>query len=105
MSKIYKVVFAASARKDLKEIVRFFKNEAQEINIAKRQIAKIKEAVFALAQMPYRHEAVKDEYLKSKGMYKLPIDNYMVIYIVSEEKNTVEIVRVINQRRDWINLI
>ena len=50
--------------------------------------------------MPDRHEAMEREPWKSMGMRKLPVDNYIVFYIVDHDKKVVTVVRIVYGGRD-----
>lgn len=55
--------------------------------------------------MPLRYPIVDWEPWKSIEMHKLPIDNFIVFYIVSNEKHLVTIVRILYGGRDIKNSV
>lgn len=58
-----------------------------------------------LQELPKRNALVSDERLELQRIRRTFIDNYIVFYIVTEEKETVTIVRILYKRRDWVNLL
>jgi toxin ParE1/3/4 len=55
--------------------------------------------------MPLRNALVADERLSYKEIRKIIVDNYIVLYVVSEESKTVTIIRILYSRRHWLNLL
>ena len=66
---------------------------------------RIREAVRKLDTMPERHESVDWEPWSSIGMHKLPVDNYIVFYLVDNVKRTVTVIRVLYGGRDIEEII
>lgn len=46
-----------------------------------------------------------DEYLRNKGYRKLIVDNYIVFYLIWEEKKQVIIMRVLYGKQKYENLL
>jgi len=86
---------------DLFKITEYIARELREPAIAQKLVSKIKEAVMSLAEMPTRYAMVADERLAVQGIRKLPVENYIVFYVVSEKDGTVTVVRILYGRRDW----
>ncbi len=104
MSK-YDIEIAEPAERDLFEIGNYITKEPLEPNIAKKVIGKIGDAILKLEELPFRNGLVSDERLAHLGIRRIMVHNYTVFYIVSEAKTTVTIVRIIYNRRDWINIL
>ena len=58
-----------------------------------------------LEELPFRNALVLDERLAYQGIRRILIDNYIVFYVVNDEKKIVTVVRILYNRRDWINLL
>ncbi len=99
----YRVWLTQSAMQDLKDIASYLAQERREPSAAQTLVKKIKTAVMSLARFPLRHNLVADEHLAAQGFRKIPIDNYLVFYLVSEREQTVTVVRILYGRRDWIH--
>lgn len=67
---------------------------------ARGQVNRLRDAVRKLDTMPERHEVVDWEPWLSMGMRKLPVDNYMVFYLVNDDDKTVTVIRVFYGGRD-----
>ena len=101
----YKVMISEAADADLGEIADYIAVNLQEPAIALKQIGRIKDAMMSLRTMPERHGVVLDKYLASRGIRLLPVDNYLVFYIVNKATEAISIVRVLHGRREWETLL
>ncbi|NPV91004.1 MAG: type II toxin-antitoxin system RelE/ParE family toxin [Firmicutes bacterium] len=103
--KRYRVLMAEPAAEDLFKIAEYIAWELRDPAAAQKLVGKIKEAVMSLAELPIRYATVADEHLATRGIRKLPIGNYIVFYVVSENDGTVTVVRILYGRRDWEHLL
>jgi addiction module RelE/StbE family toxin len=93
----YEVVYLPAAKKDLNEIISYIQTDAPEA--ALNFLDKIDENISHLKHFPYKGKKPEDESLKSKGYQMLVIGNYLVFYVVFENKKIVEIRRIIHGKR------
>jgi len=103
--RTYSIEITEPAENDLSEIGFYIAKELLEPNIAKEIVNKIAEAIFTLEELPLRFALVTDERLASQGIRKIIIDNYIVFYIVEEDRKIVTVLRILFGRRDWVNLL
>ncbi|EYE87792.1 translation repressor RelE [Fervidicella metallireducens AeB] len=101
----YDIQITEPAERDLYEIGVYISKEFLEPETAKKVISKIAKGINSLENMPLRNSLVADDRLANKGVRKIMVDNYIVFYIVTEESKTVTIIRILYNRRDWINLL
>lgn len=101
----YSIEITEPAENDLSEVGLYISKELLEPNIAKKIVNKIGEEILTLEELPLRHALVGDEILASQGIRKIIIDNYIVFYIVKEERKKVTVLRILCGRRDWMNLL
>ncbi|MTI59148.1 MAG: type II toxin-antitoxin system RelE/ParE family toxin [Firmicutes bacterium] len=101
----YNIDITKPAEKDLYEIGKYIANELLELDKAVGVVDKIANEIFKLKEMPFRNAIVDDDKLASQGIRKFLIDNYIVFYVVNKEKKKVTIVRILYNRRDWINIL
>ncbi len=104
MSK-YEIKITESAENDLFKIGNYIAKELLELEIARKIVDEIGQAILSLEEMPLRNNLVDDERLALQGIRKLLINNYIVFYIVTEEDKIVTIIRILYGKRDWVNLI
>lgn len=101
----YSVHISELAESDLKEIGRYIAEELLEPTIALKLVDKVGDAALSLEEMPQRNALVADERLSTSGIRKLLVDNYFIFYVISEEKKTVIVIRILYGRRDWHALL
>lgn len=97
---IYDVNIAEQARLDLKLIYGYIANTLMEPVIAEKQYTRIETAVYSLDQMPERFRQYEKEPWRSRNLRIMPVDNYLVFYLVDNEKRTVTVIRIMYGRRD-----
>jgi len=103
--KDYDIIITGAAEQDLIEITNYIIKKHGETPFARKVINKIGDAISNLEKLPFNHALVNDEKLVTTGIRKVMIDNYIVFYIASEKDKTVSIVRVLNIRRNWDDLL
>jgi len=97
----YKSDITKPAELDIAEAVRYIAIELRNLTAANNLLDDIEKAVESLNKMPKRYPLVKDEFLASLGFRFMPVNNYLVFYIVRDEKKTVTVERVLHSRRNW----
>lgn len=105
MSLIYRLVITELAEADLRGIANYIANELLEPTTARKMIARIAEAIFQLEQMPFRNGLVRDERLAAEGIRYLPVQSYIVFYVISNNEETVTVIRILYGKRQWKSLL
>lgn len=101
----YKIEFSKEAKKDLIDIVTYIKYNLQEPNIAKKINIKIKDAIYSLCENPKSHPIIDDKHLKQLKIRKFIIDNYIVFYQIEDINKKIYIIRIMYEKRNWMNLL
>jgi len=70
---------------DLLKIAEYIARELREPATAQKLVGKIKEALMSLVEMPARYATVADERLAAQGIRKLPVENCILFYVISEK--------------------
>jgi addiction module RelE/StbE family toxin len=96
---------AESAQRDVLDIARYIYAELSAPKAALEMVDKLDDGMRSLETNPNRHALVRDDRLAAKGYRALPVQDYLVFYKVNEQKMLVDIVRILYNRRDWVNLI
>jgi toxin ParE1/3/4 len=94
MGMSYKIIYTEESEQDLVNVYRYIAMNLLMPETAKKQIDRIMNAIKGLDELPLRHKLYQDEPWHSKGLRVLPVDSYLVFYIVIEEEKTVAIVRI-----------
>lgn len=100
MSDPYNVVYSPEALSDLKDIYAYIAQELMIPDTALNQANRIRKEIRSLDFMPSRYALVDWEPWKSMGMHKVPVDNFVVFYMVDSDFMTVAIIRIVYGGRD-----
>jgi toxin ParE1/3/4 len=90
----YKIVLTKQADTDLRGIYEYIAFNLLEPETAARQLGRIEKGILSLAEMPERFRAFEKEPWYSRGLRKMPVDNFIVFYIPNAEDQTVTVTRV-----------
>ena len=101
----YTIKMTPKASEDLDNIYRYISEELFAASSAANILKKIEKGIMGLKKFPFSCNYVADEYLRNKGYRKLIVDNYIVFYLVEEEKEQVIIMRVLYGKQKYENLL
>jgi len=76
-------------------IAQYISNELLSPNAAKKLITKMLPSISSIDSFPKRYKLCEYENWKSLGHRILPVENYLVFYIVDEINNVVKTYRII----------
>ena len=102
---MYHIDITEPAENDINEAVKYITDQLLNPSAAGKLIDDVEYAIYSLADMPQRHALVRDEDLAGLGFRFMPVKNYLVFYIIREEKKTVVIQRFLYNRRDWTTIL
>lgn len=105
MTDSYKVGYSVDALDDLREIYSYIAYELLVPDTAVAQLGRIRREVRSLNFMPTRCALVSWEPWHSMKMHQLPVDNFIVYYLVDDEKRAVTVVRIFYGGRDIEGII
>ena len=101
MAKKYKVLVYPSAQKDLNEIKNYFSNILK--TSSNSVFKKFLEQVQILKEHPLVYPVHQDSLLKLIGYRVVPIDKYLMFYVVKGD--SVQIHRVLYAKRNYVQLL
>ena len=96
----YEVVTTAQADDDLRDIYEHIAFELLAPENAAGQLDRIEEAAVSLEDFPDRYRLYEDEPWHSRGLRVLPVDNYVIFYIVKDDTRVVTIIRIMYYGRN-----
>ena len=105
MTENYKVGYSEDALDDLRKIYAYIANELLVTETAAAQVDRIRKEVRSLNFMPARYTLVEWEPWHSMKMHQLPVDNFIVYYLVDDQEMAVTVVRVFYGGRDIEGII
>ncbi len=102
---MYRINVAALAHHDLDQIVSYIAINLTSPIAATNLIDEIEKCYDHLRRNPYMYAKCQDVRLEKEGYRKISIKNYILVYKVSEETKTVNIMRIFYGAQDYLNLI
>ncbi|WP_454962203.1 type II toxin-antitoxin system RelE/ParE family toxin [Eggerthia catenaformis] len=105
MTDSYKVGYSINALDDLREIYAYIANKLLIPETATAQLGRIRKEVHSLDFMPTRYALVEWGPWHSMKIHQLPVDNFIVYYLVDDEERTVTIARIFYGGRDIEGII
>ncbi len=105
MTASYKISYSVDALSDLREIFTYIADELLVPETAEAQVGRIRKEVRSLNLMPARYALVEWEPWHSMGMHQLPVNNFIVYYLVDEVEEKVTVVRIFYGGRDIEEII
>lgn len=101
---LYRVEYSQEALVDIKSIYTYISQILHAPLTARRQVNRIRKEIRDLEAFPTRYVLVEWEPWASMKMHRLPIDNYVVFYLVNEQAMAVKIVRIVYGGRNLEDL-
>lgn len=101
----YNLVITKPAEKDLADILQYISKDLSAPKAANDLLDDILRCYDNISSNPLVYALCDNDRLKSKEYRKALIKNYIMLYRVDEEKQTIYIMRFIYGRRDYINLL
>ncbi|SDK09155.1 type II toxin-antitoxin system RelE/ParE family toxin [Natronincola ferrireducens] len=101
----YSIKMTPRAVADLDNIFKYISEELFAASVAGNILERIEREIMRLKDFPFSCNYVADEYLRNKGYRKLIVDNYIVFYLVEEEKKQAIIMRVLYGKQKYENLL
>lgn len=101
----YTVWYSPVSKQDLKSIYTYIAYELRAKDNARGQTDRIRKSIRALSDLPERYALVDWEPWRGMGMRKMPVNHYLVYYLVRHETKEVEIVRIFYGGRDVSRIV
>ena len=105
MTDSQNVGYSVDALGDLREIYSYIANELLVPETAAAQLGRIRKEVRSLDFMPARYTLVEWEPWHSMKMHQLPVENFIVYYLVDDKERTVTVARIFYGGRDIEGII
>ena len=101
----YQVIITKKAIGDLRRALNYIakylynKTAARNLNVNFYSFAE------GLAYFPHRYPIVSEPLLHSLQVRYIPIDNYILFFIIDETKNQIQILRFLHSRSEWRKIL
>ena len=98
----YEVKLTAQAIEQVQEIVRYISHILLVPETARKWADTLQPEIAKLDFMPTRYPLTEEEPWHKKGIRKMSFKNFLVYYLIDEEKDAVWVTAVVYGRRDQI---
>jgi plasmid stabilization system protein ParE len=102
---MYQVKITDIAEEDILSTVKYISNELKAPIAANNLLDEIEKYEKILEKTPNMYSFVPDDYLRLKKVRFVGIKNYLMFYIIEEDKEIVNVIRFLYGRRDWKNIL
>lgn len=99
--KEYNVFISRKAISDLRDIKYYMETTLTEKNVITNTISKLKNEITSLNTMPQRFPIISDNYLRALKIRKHICNNYIIFYNVDTRNYTVNVIRILQAKRNW----
>ncbi len=100
-SKQYKVRIYPSAENDLLEIREYFEHKLK--TSPNKLFQKFLETIDLIEENPFIYPLLKDPYLNQIGYRMIPVDNFLVFYVIADEE--IQLHRFLYGKRDYLLIL
>ena len=101
----YEVKLTPQAIRQIKETVQYISKILLEPETARNLADTLQREIRGLDHMPLRYPLVEEEPWHTKGLRKMTVKNFLVYYMINEEKKIVWVTMVIYGRRDQVTAL
>lgn len=97
----YSVRILPAAVEDLQSIYDYIAYKLQSVINAENQLKRLQDEISKLDFMPESFRVYQKEPWKSRGLRFFSVDNYIVFYIVDNDRNEVHVLRILYGKMDF----
>ena len=101
----YEVKLTTQAIEQIEEIVQYISKILLVPETARKWTDTLQCEISKLNSMPSRYPLTEEEPWHTKGIHKMPFKNFLIYYLIDEDKKAVWITAVIYGRRDQITAL
>ncbi|MGM9540188.1 type II toxin-antitoxin system RelE/ParE family toxin [Anaerovibrio sp.] len=97
---IYEIIITEQADADLRGIYEYIAFELMSPDNAAGQLERLEDSITGLEKFPEKFKVYEKEPWHGRGLRVMPVDSYLVFYIVNKELGNATILRVMYAGRD-----
>jgi plasmid stabilization system protein ParE len=101
----FKLILSIEAERDIEEIVQYIAIELKNPGAAAGFLDDVEKSCLNIVQSPRMYSFCNDEQLRKKDYHKVLLKNYIMVYRVSDDKESVIVLRVFYGRMNYLRLL
>ena len=90
---------------DIDSVYQYIKENLEAPMTAENLMKELKAKLNYLKENPFARSYVQDEFLANIGFRPMKVKNYIIFYIIDQEKNIINLIRFLYNKRDWKNIL
>jgi mRNA-degrading endonuclease RelE of RelBE toxin-antitoxin system len=102
---MYNLSFSKIIDEDIDSCYNYIKDKLEAPTAAENLMKDLYKKLNHIKENPFSRPLVHDKLLASLGIRSIKVKNYLLFYNVEEEKNNVNIITFMYNKRDWINIV
>lgn len=103
--KTYKIHITNKAEKDIISTINYIELVLKNPQAADNLLDTVISQINKLELFPLKHTLVNDPIISSWGIRFITVNNYLVFYLVDNDKHLVHIVRFLYCKSDWKSIL
>ena len=101
----FSLTFSEKINSDIVSTLKYISEVLEAPKAAEDHYEELIKTYEKLQENPFGRPLVQNKYLASKGIRAINTKNYVLLYKINENSNTVFLYRFLYCRRDWINIL
>ena len=101
----YTVNLTDTAKQDLRDIAIWIAQKAKDIEVAKNFVRELRDECKKLISLPDRGAVPKDRILRSAGYRYIVYEEYLIFYLIDNERHLVNIMSIFNAKKDYFKVM
>lgn len=101
----YQLYITQAAERDFNQAADYIEYVLKNPQAADQLLEEAEKKINALLLFPKEHPLAEDKLLASWGVRFMTVKNYLVFYVVSEEKGQVTVIRFLYAKSDWHSIL
>ena len=90
---------------DIDSVYQYIKDNSDAPMAVENLMKELKIKLNYLKKSPFARSFVQDEFLASIGFRPIKVKNYIIFYIIDDEKKVVNLIRFLYDKRDWKSIL
>ena len=101
----YTVNLTDTAKQDLRDIAIWIARKAKDIEVANSFVRELRDECKKLISLPDRGAFPKDRILRSAGYRYIAYEDYLIFYLIDDERHIVNIMSIFSAKRDYFTVM
>lgn len=101
----YKLIISKDVHFDIDCVIRYMVDKLKNQTAAIGFLDDIEKSYQNIVENPLMYGFCNDDKLRSQGYRKIPIKNYIILYLVDEKVKTITVMRILYGGRNYSDLV